>query len=275
MWPLAKARPLFPADPAPRTVVRSLTPNITTVSLPFSRFGRISIGARATLVRLSTGHLAVFSPVKLTAPVRAAVEDLGRGKGVAYVVAPDVEHHIGISEWKDAYPDAKLVGPEGLPEKRAQQGKTDVFDVVFKKGGRTGVDDEFDRDFDVEYVSAHPNRELAFLYKPDRVLIQADLMFNLPPEEQYSRARDERTDGPLDRVFRAVARTEGDLTWTRRFMWYAMSRADREGFNASVGRIAKWDFDTVVPCHGETMVGDGKERFRRVFEWHLASEKDD
>lgn len=265
--------PLFPEDPAPRTVVRRLTPDITTISLPFSRFGRISIGARATLVRLSSGSLAVFSPVALTEPVRAAVEELGGGKSVSYIVAPDVEHHLGISAWKAAYPEAKLVGPKGLPEKRAKQGMNENFDVVFEKAGKGSVDDVFDRDFEIEYVAAHPNREIAFLYKPRGVLIQADLMFNLPPEEQYSRAKDERTNNLLDKIFRAVARTDGNLTWTRRFMWYAMSRADRPGFNASLRRIDGWNFDTIVPCHGETMVGDGKERFRRVFEWHLEDKK--
>lgn len=275
MGSLLKPSPLLPADPAPRTVIRSLTSNITTISLPFSRFGRISLGARATLVRLSSGSLAVFSPVKLTEPVRAAVEELGGGKGVAYVVAPDIEHHIGVSEWKAAYPNAKLLGPEGLPEKRANQGKTETFDVVFTKGKEWKVDEEFDRDFEVEYVPAHPNREIAFLYKPDKVVIEADLMFNLPPDEQYSLAKSERTNNVLDRIFHAIAKTEGDLTWTRRFMWYAMSSSDREGFNASLRRIDAWDFDTVVPCHGDTMLGDGKERFRKVFQWHLENKKKD
>ncbi|SPN99855.1 uncharacterized protein DNG_02707 [Cephalotrichum gorgonifer] len=271
--------PLFPADPAPRTVIRALTPNITTVSLPFSRMGRISFGARATLVRLSSGSLAVFSPVPLTAPVRTAVESLAGGDrgGVKYVIAPDIEHHLYISDWKSEFPSAKLLGPRGLPEKRAKAGMTESFDVVFAKSGPEGgkVDEEFDRDFEVEYVAGHPNREVAFLYKPDKVLIQADLMFNLPPEEQYSLAKEERTYGILDKLFAAVTKTEGDMTWTRRFMWYAISRANREGFNKSVRRIDGWDFDTVVPCHGDTMVGDGKERFRRVFQWHLDAKKED
>lgn len=275
MGSLFKPSRLFPADPAPRTVIRSITPNITTVSLPFSRFGRISFGGRATLVRLSSGSLAVFSPVKITEPIRAAVEELGAGKGVGYVIAPDAEHHLGLSEWKAAYPDAKLIGPEGLPEKREGQGKTETFDVVFAKGKESSVDEEFDRDFEVEYVHAHPNREIVFLYKPDRVVIEADLMFNLPPNEQYSLAKSEQTNNVLDRIFHAIAKTEGDLTWTRRFMWYAMSTSDRDGFNASVRRINAWDFDTVVPCHGDTMVRDGKERFQRVFEWHLEDKKKD
>lgn len=264
--------PLFPADPGPRTTTRRLTPNITTLSLPFSRYGRISIGARATLVRLTSGSIAVFSPIPLTAPVRSAVEQLGGGKGVGYVVAPDLEHHLHLSAWKEAWPDAKLLGPEGLPEKRAKQGKDEKFDVVFKKGGDNKVDDDFDKDFEVEYIPSHPNRELAFLYKPDRVLIQADLFFNLPPTEQYSRCRAMMTNGVLDRTFRAAARTDGDLTWTRRFIW-GLTAWDRAGFNASVGRINGWNFETVVPCHGDTMVGDGKERFRRVFAWHLSDKK--
>ncbi|PKS09439.1 hypothetical protein jhhlp_004054 [Lomentospora prolificans] len=270
-----------PSNPSDAAVIRSLTQNITTISVPFTRSGLIAFGGRATLVRLTNGSVAVFSPVALTDAIRSTVADLtGPTNSVEYIVAPDIEHHIFISDWKREYPHAKLIGPEGLPEKRAKSHpEAASFDVVYTAeqkgaGRKVTVDEAFDRDFDVEYVDSHVNRELVFYYKPERVLIEADLMFNLPPTEQYSRVSpSERRNSVFDKLFAALGRTEGDLTWARRFLWYVASKKDRDSFNASIRRIATWDFATVIPCHGESMVGDGKERFTRLFEWHLAGEK--
>ncbi|CRK27226.1 hypothetical protein BN1723_003421 [Verticillium longisporum] len=161
---------LIPANPADVMVIRDVTPNITTFSVPFLRFGTIKVGGRGTLVRLSTGTLAIFSPVALT-------------------------------------------------------------------------DD-------------------------------ADLFFNLPATEQYSRVPDaQKAPGLADRLFGSLQTTEGDGKWARRVQWHLFSAKDRTGYSESVRRIAEWDFETVIPCHGDTMVGDGKERFLKVFAWHLNGEK--
>ncbi|KAL2023531.1 hypothetical protein VTK56DRAFT_2139 [Thermocarpiscus australiensis] len=268
---------LIPPNPDEVMVIRDVTPNVVTFSVPFLRFGRFAIGGRGTLVRLSSGALAVFSPVALTEATKAKVASLGGD--VRYLVAPDIEHHIFLSEWAAAYPDAKLVGPEGLPEKRQKAHHADPkigkepFAVVVTRQNRRDVKvgEDFDRDFEMEYVPAHPNRELVFLYKPDKVLIEADLMFNLPAEEQYSRVPEGKKPRPglLGRFFESMQTTKGEAKGMKRFMWHAISRKDRKGFNESVQRIAQWDFETIVPCHGETIVGTGKEVFKKVFEWHL------
>ncbi|KAK1596896.1 uncharacterized protein LY79DRAFT_667049 [Colletotrichum navitas] len=278
--PGTMSQKLIPQNPADVMVIRDLTPNITTFSVPFSRFGAVKIGGRGTLVRLTSGRLAIFSPVALTDDVRAKIAD--KGGDLAYIVAPDAEHHIFLSEYKAAFPAAKLVGPDGLPQKRAKQtgdpkiDPADEFAVVFKPADKPAVGPDFDADFECEYVDSHPNKEIAFFYRPDRLLIQADLLFNLPPTEQYSRVPEAERDtssGLANRLFGGMQTTQGDLRWTRRFQWYVISSKDRAAFNESIRRIDAWDFDTIVPCHGDVIQGDGKERFRNVFEWHLAGHK--
>ncbi|KAL0779186.1 hypothetical protein CaCOL14_003671 [Colletotrichum acutatum] len=280
---LTMSSKLIPQNPADVMVIRDLTPNITTFSVPFSRFGTLKIGGRATLVRLTSGSLAVFSPVALTDAVKAKIAE--KGGNLAYIIAPDMEHHIFISEYKAAYPQAKIIGPDGLPQKRAKQtgdpkiNTSDEFFVVFKDGAEkrsTTITPEFDADFEYEYVDAHANKELVFYFKPERVLIQADLLFNLPPREQYSKAPEGERDtssGFGNKLFGGLQTTEGDVKWVKRFQWYVMSSKDRPSFNESIQRIDAWDFDTLIPCHGDTIQGDGKERFRKVFEWHLAGTK--
>ncbi|KAJ0385744.1 hypothetical protein COL922a_005732 [Colletotrichum nupharicola] len=274
---------LIPANPADVMVIRDLTPNVTTFSVPFARFGVLKIGGRATLVRLSSGALAVFSPVALTDAVKAKIAE--KGGNLAYIIAPDMEHHIFLSEYKAEYPAAKIIGPDGLPQKRAKQtgdpkiNQADEFFVTFKDGPskrETAITPEFDADFAFEYVDAHANKELVFFFRPERILIQADLMFNLPPREQYSKAPEGERDtsaGVPNKLFGGLQTTEGDVKWVKRFQWYVMSGRDRPSFNESIQTIDKWDFDTIIPCHGDTIQGDGKERFRKVFEWHLAGQK--
>ena len=90
------AKKLIPSDPDKVMVIRKVTPDIITLSTPFNRFGRIRIGGRATMVRLQTGSVAVFSPVALTDTVKKESDSLGT---VKYLIAPDVEHHIFLEQW--------------------------------------------------------------------------------------------------------------------------------------------------------------------------------
>ncbi|KAG5981251.1 hypothetical protein E4U55_003144 [Claviceps digitariae] len=269
---------LVPANPADVMVIRNVTPNIVTFSVPFSRFGRIKIGGRGTLVKLTSGNLAVFSPVALTEESKAKVAALG-GQ-VAYIIALDFEHHIFISEWAKQYPGAKIIGPDGLLEKRAKQHKdpmisNDSFAVVFTKTNKRTVkiSDEFDADFDYEYVDGHVNKEIVFHYKPDKVLIEADLMFNLPPVEQYSKVPDgQKPGGFADKLFQSAQSTAGDATWMKRFNWYLAAK-DRASVNDSIKLIDQWDFTTLIPCHGDVIEGNAKDIFRKVFQWHLQGKK--
>ncbi|KAI4199942.1 MAG: hypothetical protein LQ350_004294 [Teloschistes chrysophthalmus] len=262
---------LVPYDLSSVMVIRNVTPNITTCSAPFNRFGHFKVGGRGTIVRLQSGALAVFSPTALTPEVRTTVEKLGNN--VAYLTAMDFEHHIFISDWAKAYPSAKVLGVDGLPEKREKSPETrgTKFDYVWTEKNKEGlrVDPEFDKEFEYEYVGSHANKELVFCHKPDRTLIQADLLFNLPAHEQYSKTGEKATDGILTRFFTSFQNTVGVATWQKRFLWHVASRPNRPEFNASVKRINGWDFDRIIPCHGDVMERDGKEIFRRLFAWHL------
>lgn len=287
---------LVPANPADVMVIRNITPNVATFSVPFARFGKLKVGGRGTLgkpitflyipflmantqlVKLTSGDLAVFSPVAFTDATRAKILEMGGL--VRYIVALDIEHHIFISQWAKEYPDAKLIGPEGLQEKRHKQTDEKIgkesFDVIFTKEKKKDIkiSDEFDADFDYEYVDGHGNLELVFCYRPDKILIEADLLFNLPAIEQYSRVPDnEKPDGGIsDKLFTGIQSTDGDVKWMQRFNWYLIAR-DRKSYTESVKVIDSWNFDTIIPCHGDVLEKNGKEIYTKVFDWHLHSKK--
>lgn len=230
-------------------------------------------------VKLTSGSLAVFSPVALTPTVQSKLSSLG-GE-VSYIAAPDLEHHVFLSSWAAAFPKAHIIAPEGLAEKRAQMNAKDKsvtivpISTTFTKAekGETSISEEFDRDFEYEYVDSHPNKELVFFHKPSKTLIEADLLFNLPATEQYSRTGMDATAGIFTKLFGVVQNTQGTAVWQKRILWYVFSKGDRDGFGKSMKRINGWGFENVIPCHGDVIVGGGKGIFEKVFEWHLQGKK--
>lgn len=261
------ASKLIPKDPEKVMVIRDVVPRtITTLSVPFLRFGKIKVGGRGTIVRLQSGALAVFSPVALTDEVKQKVAEMGE---VKYITALDIEHHIFLGPWHAAYPNAKVLGPEGLAEKRASQKNEDVpFAYVFSKDKPlTSIDVDFDAEFEYDFVYAHQNKEIVFNHKPTRTLIQADLMFNYPPTEQFSKAGVSPTSGILTKIFGAVTNTNSE--WQKRLIWYGISSKDRTGFAKSVSKIDKWDFERIIPCHGDVIETGGKGIFQKIMAWHL------
>lgn len=182
-----------------------------------------------------------------------------------------------------AYPNAQIIGPDALPEARDKQNYFKLPSslwTLFKPAGKADADpasthwrvsDEFDREFDREYIHAHMNKELVFNHRPSGTLIEADLLFNLPATEQYSRAGpgEKATDGILTKIFAALQHTRGNALGQRRFLWYAGSASDRPAFNASVRRIQGWSFDRIIPCHGDVIETGGKGIFEKIMQWHL------
>ena len=139
--------------------------------------------------------------------------------------------------------------------------------------GGIKVTEEFDEAFNYEYVDAHQNKELVFVHKASKTLITADLIFNLPAVEQYSKTGESPSSGFLTKLFAGLQNTKGSAIWQKRMLWYVLSKADRPGFNASVQRINTFNFENIIPAHGDTIIGDGKQIFEKVFGWHLAGKK--
>ena len=272
------AAKLIPSDPEKVMVIRRITPNILTCSTPFLRIGRIKVGGRGTIVKLQDSSLAVFSPTALTESVKQQMQEQLQSTNVKYITALDQEHHIFLEAWHKAWPNAVVIAPETLPALREKQGYFKIPEAnlrLFKKGDEKSlnIDEKFDAEFDREYVDGHANKELVFNHKPSRTLIEADLIFNLPATEQFSKTGLSPTSGFLTGLMSTLNNTKGEAIWQRRLIWYAISSGDRPGFNASVSRMAKWDFDRVIPCHGDVIESGGKGIFEKIMQWHLEAAK--
>ncbi|KAK6353897.1 hypothetical protein TWF730_008319 [Orbilia blumenaviensis] len=262
---------LWGADPSKTAVIRQVTDAITTVSVPFLRVGLLKFGGRATIAKLSSGGLVVFSPTVLTEEVASTVTSLG-GQ-VSYIVAPDIEHHLNIGPWKTAYPSARVIGPTTLYQKRVKQGNEDVpFDFSYNAENKNSLvlPEDFTRDFELEYWDGHMSHEIALLHKPSGTVIEADLIFNLPAQEQFSKTDIDAKAGFWTKVSMHIFTSLAGKS-QQRFLWYGASSKGRPSFNRSAKIMDGWEFDRIIPCHGDVIETGGKATFRRLFAWHLAA----
>lgn len=244
---------------ADETVIRTLNSSVTILSKPFSRFGIFRIGGRSSIVKLRSNNLAIFSPVAITPAVRRKVDELGNQ--VKYLIAPDYVHHLYIGEWKKTFPQAQVIGVEGLPTK-----KNDVkFDYVFTKKEHPTLPKEFTDEFDCVYFSGFVNKDLCMFHKPSKTLLVADLLFNLPAHEQYSQSKSNPTAG-LSKLFNMLSWRS---TMHKRFLWY-LAGADRASMIRDAKTVAAMDKQTIVPCHGD-VVHNANQAWNEVYSWFLTS----
>ena len=92
-------------------------------------------------------------------------------------------------------------------------------------------------------------------------------MMNLPATEQFSLSGIDPAGGFPTRVFTSFMNLRGEMTGQKRFMWYALAAQDRKGFAESCRRISGWDFDRIVPCHGDVIETGGKSVFQQATAW--------
>lgn len=78
------------------------------IVMPLGRFPR-----RMTVVALSNGRLAIWSPVPVDAPTLRQIEDLGR---VTFLIVPGIGHRLDIRAWAARYNQAKIICPPGALE---------------------------------------------------------------------------------------------------------------------------------------------------------------
>ena len=89
---------------------------------------------------------------------------------------------MSLKEWKDLYPEAEVIGPQGLDVKVPNV----KFDFLF-------TPDDLNHTFGEDEIIAHyfpgyDSKEIAFLHVPSKTLLTADLAENLPANEQYSQS---------------------------------------------------------------------------------------
>lgn len=210
------------------------------------RFLGFEIGRIMSVARLSSGGLFVQSPGELTAELKSALDELGEVRFVA--PTSKLHGHLHMEQYRDAYPRAELLAAPGLDARRP--------DLAFDQLLGDTPDPRWATDID--QVAVLGNRwltEIAFFHRPSRTVILGDFGYHIGESSPLA-----------TRVMARIAGVYERVGCTPDYRWAITNEA---AFRRSLQDVLAWDFDRVVPGHGEIVESDGKRYVTGGFDWLL------
>ncbi|CAD6928715.1 unnamed protein product [Tilletia controversa] len=276
-----------------QTVFRAYPQGVYTFSKPFNRFGIVPIGGRTTILKMrndpNKNALFVIPSTPADDATKAKVAEIvaangSSGPGVRFLAAPDFVHSMYLQEWSKAYPDALIVGVDGLQEKNPE---------VKSWHGIYGRDPPsktrsyaFEPEIKAAYFPTFANKDVVFFHEPSRTLLTADLIFNFPLKEQYENTPHKRPTSWIPFLNSFSTSMNPYKSIHQSFLWgsgagnpiphsTAEEEVDggklskeggsteerRQHFAKMASRVAGWDVGRIIMCHGEVIQdateGDG------------------
>lgn len=204
---------------------------------------------RSVVVRLPSGGLWIWSPVALSEDLRRQVAGLGVPE---HLVSPNKIHHLFLSAWKEAWPEARLWGPQSTIDKRT--------DLAFE----AALDQDAPADWEgvidlVRFAGSPIMDEVVFCHRPTRTVILADL------SEHFSQGFLERNWKPWQRWIAGLwgiveGKGYAPLEWQLSFL-------DRRKARTCKAAMLAWNPDKVIMAHGEWQRSGGKAFLERALAW--------
>jgi hypothetical protein len=203
---------------------------------------------RSVIARLDNGDLWVWSPVKLTADLRAEVERLGP---VRHLVSPNKLHHLYLSEWKAAFPGAQLWGPRSTIKKRP--------DLQFRGVLEDDPPSAWGRDIDQAWFrGSFAMDEIVFLHRPSSTAIVADLI------QTFSDGFLRKRWGWFGFLARLDGITEDQPGAPRE---WRLSFIDRDPARRARDKVLGWGCRNLIVAHGERPGSIDRAYLARAFGW--------
>lgn len=204
---------------------------------------------RSVIVRLPDRTLWVWSPVDLTPELKTEVDALGP---VAHLISPNKIHHLYLSVWHQAYPEAKLWGPASTIRKRK--------DLPFQSALEDTPPADWQGVFEQAWFrGSFFMDEIAFVHRPSRTAIFADLS-----EHFSNRFLARHWKGWKRLIAKPWGIVEGKgyapLEWR-------LSFTNRTPARAALEKIAATHPDRVIMAHGEWIRTGGEAFLRQAFAW--------
>ncbi|EIE18708.1 hypothetical protein COCSUDRAFT_20322 [Coccomyxa subellipsoidea C-169] len=249
-WPLLTCLPaLFhPSPPVclPCTgaVLKQVAENAWAAERPFVWLG-IDVGGCMAVLRLSDGSLWVHSPVQLDDDLAAALAELGE---VKHIVTPNYEHTKYAKQWIERYPGARSYACPGLKQKEPEVPYTTEL------GGGGGDPPEWLGEVQSTWLSYERN---PFNGKPffnevghtvQGICFLTDLKCLNYPSQVPGGTKLFKFG--MDRIYLPVYRN-------------FMIKEKGEYVGAMQRIFEEWDFDAILPCHGDFVSKNGKEVLRK------------
>ncbi len=205
------------------------------------RFYGFRIQTRMAVVRLLEDRLFLYSPVSLHPALRSDLDRLGT---VAFIVSPNKIHHMALSEYRDAFPSARVYAPPGLPERRP--------DLSFDRVLGAAPDPGWEGDLDQVLIDGNVFfSEALFFHHRSRTLLVGDFVENFTRETASLPAR----------MVAACWGVRARPMASPEFRYYTQ---DPAAFSGSLDRANLWGFERIFLCHGDLIEADARSIFEGV-----------
>lgn len=220
-------------------MLREIGRDLWVAERPLSYWGA-ALGARMTVARLEDGGLWLHSPIDPEPALKAELDALGP---VRCLVAPNLHHDRWLGAAQQAWPEARTWGPPGLAQQRAD------LRIDEELGDR--APDAWRHQIDQSHISGAPKlAETLFFHRASKSLLLTDLALNVVRAGWWT-ATALRFAGAYGRLAtpRDVRGMLRDPVATRR----------------ALDRVLGWDFQRIVPCHGEILTDRAREQAAELF----------
>lgn len=209
------------------------------------KLATVDVGTRMTVMQLNGHELLLYSPVRLTPELKVELDKLGK---VTHIIAPNGMHHLFVKDYLRAYSQAKFYGMAELAKKRPD------LDPMIQLGGLTS--EYFGPDVVLMCMLGSKIFNEAIIYhKPSRSLLVTDIAFNLQSLAKWH----ERF---LARLYGAYQKF-GPSILARKIL------RKHPGAKKTLRQAMAYDFQRVIPCHGEILAKDAKDVFIKSFRFIL------
>jgi hypothetical protein len=219
----------------------AIAPGLWEIPFPFSILG-VRMGRRTVIVQLPDGSLQLHSPGPIVPSLLSRIEQIGP---VSALILPTNFHDTYTRENLLLFPKASWYAPDGFPKVHPPDRPPQSFENAPPLWRET---------LTWKKLEGIPSlNEHLFLHKPSRTLLVADVVFNIGPEA-----------GAWTRLFFQMNNAYNQLRPTRLFR---ACIKDRAAFRTSTEEVFQWDFDRLVPCHGEIVHTGARERLQLEFKF--------
>lgn len=206
------------------------------------RFLGAPVGRRCAVVRSADNRLIIFSPVQSDSESIRQIRALGE---VAAFILPSRFHDRFYDGYFQEFPNATFLAAPSVMQDHPKWPLTEL-------DHRNPALSEFDF---TELKGMPLVREHVFCHRRTKTLFVADALFNVTPPRGF-----------LDRLLIKFAQVGGR---PRVCLLFRTMITNKKAFSTSLLEVLAWDFDRIVPGHGEVIETNGKHVLKSAFHRYL------
>lgn len=222
-----------------RTELREIAPGLACLDSSFKVWG--CTGSVRMSVIGDGDDLVLYSPVALGRDHVAQIATRGR---VGLIIAPNLYHHMFLRDAVAAFPEARVLVPEGLLEKIGPVDRAEVM--------APGLDLRLPAELDHHLFAGHAIRETSLFHRPSGTLVTADLLYNYHAEHYAA-----------EKAFFWLVGIYGRPMVP---FYHRFAIEDKGDVRRLIDRVRSWPVRQIVPCHGRIIACEDAEVFARAWQ---------